>query len=155
VLTQPKTPDDLVDLTDGLVTGSSSTVAGGRTAAQGESSPGSSRGSARGPVSPVSSLPASPSSDRSRRPALAGGFEWACPFPSEADAAGIDSAVVSIRVDVDASGAVKDVTVQSDPGHGFGRAARRCATTKQWTPALDRDGTPVDGAVVVHVRFER
>jgi protein TonB len=84
-----------------------------------------------------------------------GALEWRCPFPPEADAAGIDAAVATIRVDVDASGIVRSVSVPGDPGHGFGREARRCALTREWTPALDRNGKPADGVAVVNVRFVR
>jgi protein TonB len=86
---------------------------------------------------------------------VAGGDEWRCPFPPEADTADVDSAVATIRVEVDASGAVRSVGVQSDPGYGFGREARRCALTRAWSPALDHDGKPVDGVALVKVRFSR
>jgi protein TonB len=152
VLTQPKVPGDLIDLTDGFVTGSSSTVAGGAAASQG-ASPGTAGGSPGEPPRHASSMSSGP--DRSRKPALAGGLEWACPFPPEAEAAGIDDAVASIRVEVDASGAIRTASIESDPGHGFGRAARSCALTKRWSPALDRDGNPVAGGAVVRVRFVR
>jgi protein TonB len=115
--------------------------------------PSVSGGSRQTPVKPAPSLASGP--DLTRRPSLAGGLEWDCAFPPEADAAGVDSAVVSVRVDVEASGAVRGVSIESDPGRGFGRAARRCAETKQWTPALDRGGHPIDGSAAVHVRFTR
>jgi protein TonB len=151
VITQAGGPSDVLDLTDSFVTGSASTVAGGIAAAQGPS-PGAVRASP-GPPNPTSSVLSSP--DRSRRPALADGLAWACPFPTEADAAGIDEAVVSIRVDVDRLGAVRNVSVRNDPGHGFGGAAQRCAMARRWTPAVDRDGSPVDGTVDLRVRFVR
>jgi protein TonB len=68
---------------------------------------------------------------------------------------GVDGALVSIRVAIDAEGSVRSVTVGTDPGHGFGRAAQRCAQTKRWTPALDRDGKAVEGSVEINVRFRR
>jgi protein TonB len=152
VLTRASSPTDVVDLTDGFVSGSSSTVAGGAAAAQSGTSPGMVAAS----LTPTTHAPSVvPSLDRSRRPALAGGLAWACPFPTEADAAGIDDAVVGIRVDVDSSGEVRSVSVPNDPGHGFGRAAQRCAMAKRWTPALDRDGSPVGGNVDLRVRFVR
>jgi len=44
----------------------------------------------------------------------------------------------------------------SEPGHGFGRAARMCALTKRYTPALDRDGNPVVGTTPpINVTFTR
>jgi protein TonB len=140
----------------GFVVGSASTYVGGATAANGTGT----SATAGVPVGPAAMPPPSPRSiergpDRSRRPAVAGGLEWRCPFPPEADAEGIDDAVATIRIDVAVSGAVRSVSIQSDPGHGFGREARRCALTKAWTPALDREGSAVDGTAVVKVRFTR
>jgi protein TonB len=157
VLTQPKAPNDVLDLTDGFVTGSAPAVVSGVAASQGGSAPGRTGGSTGGPpVSPPGSrAPVLPGADRSRKPALAGDHEWRCPFPSEADSAGIDAAVVALRVDVTAAGGVRNVSIESDPGHGFGYEARRCALTQRWTPALDRDGNAVDGGAVIRVRFER
>jgi protein TonB len=157
VLTRPAAPNDVVDLTEGFVTGSASTYAGGASTRDASVS-GAARARARpiaSPMPPPTPAPSFPSSDRSRRPALAGGFAWDCRFPPEADANGIDGAVAAIRVDLDVSGAVRNVSIESDPGHGFGSAARRCALTKRWTPALDRDGNPVESHVAVHVRFVR
>jgi protein TonB len=156
VLTRPDHANDPLDFTDSFVVGSASTYAGGATAAQGI-------GSGAGPV-PVPSAqpspppappPSSPGPDRHRNPSVAGGDEWRCPFPPEADAADVDSAVATLRVAVDASGTVHSVSVQSDPGHGFGREASRCALTRPWSPALDHDGKPIDGVAVVRVRFVR
>jgi protein TonB len=157
VLTRPRAPDDVVDLTDGFVTGSAPVVVSGVAAAQGSSTPGATGGPAAGSlVSPSgSAAPVLAGPDRARKPALAGDHEWTCPFPPEADSAGIDVAVVALRVEVTAAGGVRSVSIQSDPGHGFGDAARRCALTRRWMPALDRDGNVVDGGVVIRVRFER
>jgi protein TonB len=152
VLTRATSPSDVVDLTEGFVSGSSSTVTGGVAASQGGMPSGA---IAASPAPPKSAPSVAPTPDRSRRPALAGGLSWACPFPPEADAAGIDEAVVGIRVEVDPSGEVQDVSIPKDPGHGFGRAAQRCAKAKRWTPALDRDGKAVGGAVDLRVRFVR
>mgnify|MGYP001178329644 CR=1 FL=1 len=151
MLTQASGPSDVLDLTDAFVTGFASTVADATAAAQG-ASPAALRASP-GPPNPAPSVVSSP--DRSRKPALADGLAWACPFPTEADAAGIDEAVVSIRVDVDRLGAVRDVAVPDDPGNGFGRAAQRCAMKRRWAPGIDRDGNAVDRAVDLRVRFVR
>jgi protein TonB len=156
VITRPADDSEPLDL-GGFVLGSTSTYAGGATVADGAPTTAIAGGStgpgATAPARPSPSIERGP--DRSRRPAVAGGLEWRCPFPSEADAEGIDEAVATIRIDVDAGGAVRGVSIQSDPGHGFGREARRCALTKAWTPALDREGKPVDGTAVVKVRFIR
>jgi len=84
-----------------------------------------------------------------------GGFAWACPFPPAADAAGIDLAVVQLKIRVSGRGTLGEVDVLADPGHGFGAAARRCAAGQRFVPALDRNGAPVPGEIVVRVRFTR
>ena len=156
VITQKADPDEPLDLTNTFVTGSASTYAGGTTsragtnpnAVHGPTAPGG----ARTPVSAPVSL-AGP--DRSRRAAMAGEDEWRCPFPPEADTDQVDSAVVTVRVELDALGAPRRVVVLIDPGHGFGREAQRCALGKRWTPALDHGGTAIEGVVTIHVRFDR
>jgi len=91
----------------------------------------------------------------SRAAQLAGGSTWECPFPLEADDAGVDHAVVSLRIEVAADGHVLSANATRDPGHGFVREARRCALSKRWSAGLDRAGQPVNSTTVVNVRFER
>jgi len=67
--------------------------------------------------------------------------EWDCPWPPEADAEQIDEAYVVIVVHVDATGRATRVDI-TDPGHGFGREARRCALRERYTAGRDRDGQP-------------
>jgi len=93
--------------------------------------------------------------DLLRRAALAGGLDWRCPFPGEADAAGVDDAVATLAITVDAAGKPGKIAVLRDPGYGFGRAARRCALARNYRPGLDAAGRPTAGALVVHVRFVR
>lgn len=93
--------------------------------------------------------------DASRPPSLAGGARWDCPFPVEADDAGMDRAVVGLRVEVAADGGVQEVKSTSDPGYGFAREARRCAKSKRWSPGLDRNGQPARAVALVTVHFER
>jgi periplasmic protein TonB len=93
--------------------------------------------------------------NRMRAPRLAGGASWSCPFPPEADVAGVNQAAVALRVSVGASGSVSAVQVTSEPGYGFGRAAKRCAMSKRWDPGLDASGRSVDATAVVNVRFVR
>ena len=83
------------------------------------------------------------------------GSAWDCPFPVEADDAGVDHAVVTLRVEVGADGHVVQASATRDPGHGFGREARRCALYKRWAPGLDREGRAASSVTVVNVRFER
>jgi protein TonB len=111
-----------------------------------------------GPPPHVTAAPAPPgrlAADRSRPVALAGGSSWRCPFPPEADADQIDRAVVDVQVSVQPDGHAGAVTIVSDPGHGFGRAARACAIAQRYEPAADRAGVPVAATTVVHVRFAR
>jgi protein TonB len=87
--------------------------------------------------------PPPPARDLSKSPDLVGSRTWNCPFPPEADAEQIDSAVVRVIVTVRADGTPQTVQVASDPGFGFGRAARMCALARRYTPGLDRDGKAV------------
>lgn len=93
--------------------------------------------------------------DLSRSPTLAGNGQWDCPFPSEAARAGVDSAIVTLRVEVTADSHIESVIVLRDPGDGFGREARRCALSKRWQPGLDREGRAAQRTTVVSVLFQR
>ncbi len=146
--------EEVVDFGDTFVAGSGSTYAGGATHARGTSQQAVHDTRAR-PTGVVGGTGTSPAGDLSRPPRLAGGAQWDCPFPEEADAEGMDQASVSLRVEVGSDGRVGGVTVVRDPGTGFGREARRCALRKRWSPALDRAGRPTAGAAVVNVRFVR
>lgn len=92
---------------------------------------------------------------RACSPRLAGGASWSCPFPREADVDDVNQATVALRVSVNANGSVRDVSVSSEPGYGFGRAAKRCALTKHWAPGLDTTGRVIGTVAVVNVRFVR
>jgi hypothetical protein len=93
--------------------------------------------------------------DRSRAPDLAQGGEWDCPFPREADEAGVDRALVTLEVLIDADGHVMDAKALDDPGHGFAREAVLCAYEKRWAPGLDASGTPRRASAQLRVRFVR
>ncbi|MDI1479221.1 energy transducer TonB [Polyangium sp. y55x31] len=163
VLTQEPDPEEPVDMTgQGFVTGngagpgygmvSAAGTASAPTYNKGASLDGKEGGKGTGPVTP----PAPQGPDLSKPPGLAGSSAWDCPFPPEADAEQIDQAVVSIVVTVRADGSPQSVNVVSDPGHGFGRAARLCALSRRYTPALDRSGTPrVAATPPIRVRFTR
>ncbi|WP_394835885.1 hypothetical protein LVJ94_03115 [Pendulispora rubella] len=150
-------PDDApVDLTGGVVVGSAETYAGGSTAATGTGSrvgsaagvPGAGAGTGRPSPPPMGP-------DLSRPPRLAEGMSWNCPFPPEADEKGIDAAIVGLSIEVTADGDVVNVTVERDPGTGFGRVAASCARSKHFSPAEDRYGKRVGGRSRVNVRFQR
>jgi protein TonB len=156
VVTRAPAPDDPLDFTDRFVTGSGQAYVGGTTAAGTLPVAVRVQPSASGRALGAGTAPAPPAGpDRSRRPVLGGGPEWKCPFPPEADVDPINHAVVTIRVDVAASGTVVRVSVTKDPGHGFGREARACALAARWSPALDRGGDAVAGTTTVNVRFDR
>jgi periplasmic protein TonB len=147
-------PDEVLDFGDTVVASQAAVHAGGVTESGGTSAQAVRDGNAR--ASGVEGgTGTSPGGDLSQLPRLAGGMEWDCPFPIEADTAGVDRAVVNLRVEVGAEGRVKAVEATSDPGHGFAREARACALRKRWSPAVDRAGRVVAAAVLVKVRFER
>jgi periplasmic protein TonB len=155
LLTQEPPPEEVVDFGETFVQGNAVAYAGGVSA-----STGSSRQAVRDTAARATGIVGGTgtderSVDRSRVPALAGGAQWNCPFPREAEFDGIDSAVVTLNVRVSDTGSVEDVSVKQDPGSGFGREAKRCALSKRWAPGLDRAGNAVAMSAQVHVRFIR
>ena len=160
VLTRQSEPNEAVDMTDGFVVGTADTYAGGTTASHG-TSPRVVRdlGQPSGPMKAMSSGAgahvAATGPDRARAPSIVGTTEWRCPFPSEADAEGANHAVATLRIIVDVRGLPTGVLVLRDPGHGFGREARRCALEKHFEPALDHAGIPIGGKVTLNVHFDR
>lgn len=163
VLTQEPDPDEPVDMTgQGFVTGDGSGPGFGMVSAAGTaktptfdrnaSLSGKEGGKGTGQGGP----PPPQGPDLSKAAGLVGSSAWDCPFPPEADAEQIDQAVVSIIVTVRTDGTPQSVKVVSDPGTGFGRAARLCALARRYTPALDRTGTPMVSATPpIRVRFTR
>jgi protein TonB len=143
-------PPGPLDFTGGFVTGTATAYAGGTTAAGGMS-----RTVVRGAPDPPGPAAGGggTGANLSRTASLSDESSWHCPFPPEADA--IDEAIVELRVFVGANGEAQDAVVITDPGHGFGAAALRCAIGKRWKPALDRHGNPVPATAIVRVRFTR
>jgi protein TonB len=162
VLTQQPDPNEPVDLTNSFVTGDADSYAGGTTQATGTSTsavyarrvgPGTGtaqQGAGKGQgTAPVGQ-------DRSRAASLAGSKEWKCDFPPEADVDQIDQAFVVVQVATRTDGSPDHVSILSDPGHGFGRAARVCAMKERYDPALDHDGNAIAGSTKsIRIRFER
>ncbi|AKV03818.1 Ferric siderophore transport system, periplasmic binding protein TonB [Labilithrix luteola] len=162
VLTQEPAKDEPVDLTGNtFVTGSGSTYAGGTTQAGGTSKTAVYNAAAAATGVPGSTgtapAPPRPSVDRSRGAGLLGSDRWDdCPFPGEADSEQIDQAYVIIQVKVKADGTAETVTIVQDPGHGFGREARKCAMRKRYNTALDVEGNAVGGMTKpFRIKFER
>lgn len=149
---------DVVDLSNTIVVGSGAKYGGGTTDPNGTSNGAVRALGARGGGAGVGKGPAmvpKPAPSLARAPRLAGGASWSCPFPPEADVADVNRATVALRVSVSADGSVSDVSVSSEPGYGFGRAAKRCAMNKRWDPGLDATGRAVGAVAVVNVRFVR
>lgn len=146
--------DEVVDFGEHFVEGEGPDYAGGVTESNGSSTQAvRDLGARAGRVALVPAAP--PDVDHSRAAQLAGGSAWDCPFPIEADDAGVDHAVVTLRVEVAADGHVLTANVARDPGHGFAREARRCALSKRWAAGLDRAGQPTNSTTAVNVRFDR
>jgi len=145
-----------VDFGDTFVVGSGEQYAGGTTDSAGTSKEAVRGAAARGDeANVVAKTMKAPDVDLSKPARLMGSAEWRCPFPPEADDAGVDHAVVTLRVEVGVDGALRSTQVVSDPGDGFGREARRCALGSRWLAPLDRAGRPTAGSATVNVRFDR
>jgi periplasmic protein TonB len=158
----PQPSEGPVDLTNTFVTGSGSTYAGGTTSSDGTSktavyNPAAAPTGVPGGTGTGPAPPAPRKDDKSRAPGLLGSVDWNdCPFPGEADAEQIDQAFVLIQVKVKPDGSPENVSVVQDPGHGFGREARKCAMRKKYSQGLDPDGNAIGGTTKpFRVRFER
>ncbi len=161
VLATDPDPNDVLDMRDSIVQGTGATYAGGITASTGASKDAVYNAAAR-PTGVVGGtgtapVPQVPREDKSRAASLSGSTDWSdCPFPAEADADQIDQAFVTLQVKVKADGSADTVSVIQDPGHGFGREARKCALRKRYSNALDVDGAPIGGQTKpFRVRFQR
>jgi len=160
ILTQEPDPNEPVDLTgQGFVTGNAETYAGGVTA-----NTGTSKTAVRNLNAVVGGVPGGTGTkvdalagpDLSRPPAVVGSSQWDCPFPAEADAEEINYQRVSLLIVVRPDGTPQDAKVIRDPGNGFGREARKCALTRRYEPARDREGRPTLGTTPqVNITFQR
>ncbi len=166
VLTAEPDPDEPLDLTGdvGFVTGTGERYVGGVTASAGtgkkavynraaspEGVPGG-KGKAPAPRRP----PIPPGPDLSRSVKAAPGNRLAsCPWPPEADIEQINFMRVTVVVTTDPSGKPTAANVPNDPGHGFGRAARRCVLRERFSPALDRGGNAISSSAAVSLTFKR
>jgi len=81
---------------------------------------------------------------------------WSCPWPAEADAEQVNERTVVLRVRVQPDGRAETVEVVSDPGFGFGAAARACALGTRFEPARNGDGQPIVAlSAPIRVHFYR
>jgi periplasmic protein TonB len=153
-------PGAVADFT--LVQGDAGAFVGGTTASYGTSTIAV-RGAAgpQGAPEPARPAPPAPSPPRPApappavRPAapMAGSFACSHLFPVAAD---VDDAAVRLVVRVRSDGSAESVVVLSDPGSGFGEAARRCALAQRFRPAEGPDGAPTAGPTAPFVvRFRR
>ena len=145
--------DGLADFT--LVAGTNGAFVGGVTSSR---STLTKRSEARSAGVGVSS-PTTPErgADRSS-PARAAAASWSCShlFPKAADEADIHHAIVTLVVQVSAGGAATGVRIISDPGHGFGAAARACARAQRFIAATDRSGRAMSATTApLSIRFTR
>jgi protein TonB len=81
---------------------------------------------------------------------------WNCPWPEQAEAEDFDQQVVGLKVVVAEDGRVEKAEIVSDPGFGFGAAARECARRAKFTPARDAQGKIIKAqSPLINVRFVR
>ncbi len=156
IAAEPSGPVDLTDST--FVTGQASSYVGGATARTG-------RGNKARQVADVerrdtnsvakSGAPTQKRSSQARPVQLPGG-RWSCAWPKAALDQDIYEQYVVLRVHVRSDGSVQDVTLESDPGSGFGPAAMACAKSTRFAPALDEAGNAVAAtSPPIRVRFTR
>jgi protein TonB len=128
-------PADFTGLS--FVVGSGLSYAGGTTTAK-----GTSHSPVSGPIDPNAVGKAAVARNRSRSVTL-DEAAWSCPWPAEADAQQVNEQTVVLRVSVRTDGRASRVDVLSDPGFGFGPAARSCALATRFEPARDPSGQPI------------
>jgi protein TonB len=121
-----------------FIVGSGTSYAGGAT-----TTTGTNRKAVLGDMAP-GATDSHPVSVRSRtRPVALDQSAWNCPWPAEADAEQVNEQTVVLQVSVRADGRADRVEVFSDPGLGFGAAARLCALRTRFDPARDSAGQPI------------
>jgi protein TonB len=121
-----------------FIVGSGTSYAGGTT-----TTTGTNRKAVLGDMAP-GATGSHPVSVRSRaHPVALDQSAWNCPWPAEADAEQVNEQTVVLQASVRADGRADRVEVFSDPGFGFGTAARLCALRTRFEPARDSAGQPI------------
>lgn len=95
------------------------------------------------PVAPRKAEKTAPAPEDRSRPAHPSSLVWDCPFPEEADKNAVNYARVMLIALITPEGRPQSVTVVSDPGFGFGAAARRCAMGQTFEAARNASGAAV------------
>ncbi len=121
-----------------FIVGSGASYAGGAT-----SSTATNQKPALGTAAPGEIAAAKVTARSRARPVSLDQAGWNCPWPAEADAQQVDEQTVVLRANVRADGRADHVDVLSDPGFGFGSAARLCALGTHFEPARDQSGQPI------------
>jgi protein TonB len=121
-----------------FIVGSGASYPGGAT-----TSSGTGRKAALGAVGPEPSIGKSSSPRTRARSVSLDQSAWNCPWPAEADAEQVNEQTVVLQASVRADGRADGVDVLSDPGFGFGAAARLCALRTRFEPAHDVAGQPI------------
>ncbi len=129
-----------------FVVGVGSTYAGGTTTSR-----GTSQTPARGIVAVDGTGDGAARTRSQARPVSLDQAAWNCPWPAEADAQQVNEQTVVLRATVSIDGRVDHVDVLSDPGFGFGSAARLCAMRTRFEPARASAGEPI-GAISPPIR---
>lgn len=148
--------DGPMDLSNAFVQGTGEAYAGGSTHKDGTATTAvTSPHAVAGGVVGGTGVVVAPTQNLSRKAADLGSSNWDCSFPAEADLDQVDDAYVSIQYTVSPEGRVSDVKVLTDPGHGFGRAAKTCAKLRRYESALDVAGKPTSEVKLANVHFTR
>ena len=134
-----------------FIVGTGASYAGGAT-----TSTGVSRKPPSGAVAPAGAGSAAGAVRSRARPVSLDQAAWNCPWPAPADAQDVDEQTVVLRARVRADGHPEGVDVLTDPGFGFGAAARLCALTTRFEPALDANGQSIAAqSPLIRVHFFR
>ncbi len=139
VVTRPA--DGPVDLSGfSIATGHAAMYGGGYTSGNGTNRNAVTSNAAR--TVPHPARASGPSQAREAQPARR---DWSCGWPEDAQESDLREARVTVKVDVSADGDPTGVQVQGSALGGFGEAARHCALSEQYRPALDAAGHRVAG----------